>query len=147
MIMQRINRVVIPVDRSDISRIAVEHGSHLAELLGAEVSIISIDDTHQFIASPLLEQKIRGQHESLLEEYKKMVETKISKVHTEIIVGGTPADEIVKYAQEGDIIVMATRSKKGLNRCVLGSVSDEVLRRVDCPVMILKSKSPEEFFV
>ncbi|MEM0466777.1 MAG: universal stress protein [Candidatus Thermoplasmatota archaeon] len=145
--MQGINRVVIPVDRSDISRIAVEHGAHLAELLGVEVSIISIDDTHQFMASPLLEQKIRGQHEAILQGYKKMIEGKVIKVQTEIIVGSTPADEIVKYAQEGDLLVMATRSKKGLNRCVLGSVSDEVLKRVDCPVMILKSKNPEEYFV
>jgi nucleotide-binding universal stress UspA family protein len=145
--MQGISRVVIPVDRSDISKIAVEHGCFIAELLGVEVSIISVDDSHQFMASPLLEKKIRGQHEEILNEYKKTVEAKVPKVQTEIIVGSTPAEEIVKYAQDGDLIVMATRSKKGLNRCVLGSVSDEVLRRVECPVMILKSKTPEEFFV
>ena len=53
-----------------------------------------------------------------------------------------PVDEIVKFVNDDDLIVMATHQKKGLERFVLGSVSEEVLKRVNCNVMILKPKKP-----
>ncbi|MFW6121493.1 MAG: universal stress protein [Petrotogales bacterium] len=136
--MRDINRVVIPVDKSEASKIAVEQGSHIAKLLGVDVAIISIDNSHQFMASAALENKLRKEHESSLEEFKNVAESNAIKTTTEIIVGLTPAEEIIKYAQDDDLIVMASHSKKGLDRFILGSVSEEVLRRVNCHVMIIK---------
>ena len=136
--MREINRVVIPVDKSDASKIAVEEGSHIAKLLGVDVSIIFIDDSHQFIASAVLEDKLRKEHISSLEEFKKAVESRAVEATTEVIVGLAPAEEIIKYVEDDDLIVMASHSKKGMDRFILGSVSEEVVRRVNCHVMILK---------
>lgn len=140
--MKETNRIVIPVDKSEISRMAVEKGVDMAKLLGVDVAIISIDDSRQFIASTALGNKLRKEHEAALEELKKTVETKQVNAKTEIIVGDTPVDEIVKFVNDDDLIVMATHQKKGLERFVLGSVSEEVLKRVNCNVMILKPKKP-----
>jgi nucleotide-binding universal stress UspA family protein len=142
-IMMEINRVVIPVDKSEASKIAVEQGSHIAKLLGVDVAIISIDDSQQFIASAALENKLKKEHDSSLEEFKKTVESKAVNATTEIIVGLTPAEEIVKYAKDDDLIIMASHSKKGMDKFILGSVSEEVLRRVNCHVMILKPQLNE----
>ena len=71
--MTEISRVVIPVDNSEASKIAVEQGSHIAKLLGVDVAIISIDDSQQFIASASLENKIKKEHELSLEKLKKTV--------------------------------------------------------------------------
>lgn len=136
--MNEIKRIVIPVDKSEESKIAVEKGSQMAKMLGVNVSIISIDDTRQYIASKALEEKLRQEHNDILEELKKTSEEKQVYTQTETIVGTAPADEIVKYVQDDDLIVMATHQKKGLERFVLGSVSEEVLKRVNCNVMILK---------
>lgn len=141
--MREINRVVIPVDKSDASKIAVEEGSHIAKLLGVDVSIIFIDDSQQFIASAALEDKLRKEHISSLEEFKKAVESRAVEATTEVIVGLTPAEEIIKYAKENDLIVMASHSKKAMDRFILGSVSKEVVRRVNCHVMILKPQLNE----
>ncbi|UCD12914.1 MAG: universal stress protein [Thermoplasmatales archaeon] len=141
--MREINRVVIPVDKSDASKIAVEEGSHIAKLLGVDVSIIFIDDSQQFIASAALEDKLRKEHISSLEEFKKTVESRALEATTEVIVGLTPAEEIIKYAKENDLIVMASHSKKGMDRFILGSVSEEVVSRVNCHVMILKPQLNE----
>jgi len=140
--MKETNRIVIPVDKTEISRMAVEKGLDMAKLLGVDVAIISIDDSGQFIASAALGNKLRKEHEAVLEELKKTAETKQVNAKTEIIVGDTPVDEIVKFINDDDLIVMATHQKKGLERFVLGSVSEEVLKRVNCNVMILKPKKP-----
>ncbi|MCK5261810.1 MAG: universal stress protein [Thermoplasmatales archaeon] len=137
-IMTEISRVVIPVDKSEASKIAVEQGSHIAKLLGVDVAIISIDDSQQFIASATLENKLKKEHELSLEEFKKTVESKEVNATTEIIVGLAPAQEIVKYVKDDDLIIMASHSKKGMDKFILGSVSEEVVRRVNCHVMILK---------
>ncbi|MCK5112641.1 MAG: universal stress protein [Thermoplasmatales archaeon] len=136
--MTEISRVVIPVDKSEASKIAVEQGSHIAKLLGVDVAIISIDDSQQFIASATLENKLKKEHELSLEEFKKTVESKEVNATTEIIVGLAPAQEIVKYVKDDDLIIMASHSKKGMDKFILGSVSEEVVRRVNCHVMILK---------
>ena len=136
--MTEISRVVIPVDKSEASKIAVEQGSHIAKLLGVDVAIISIDDSQQFIASASLENKLKKEHELSLEEFKKTVESREVNATTEIIVGLAPAQEIVKYVKDDDLIIMASHSKKGMDKFILGSVSEEVVRRVNCHVMILK---------
>ena len=89
--MQGINRVVIPVDRSEEARVAVDQGSTLASLLGIDVAIISIDDSIQYIASAALEKKLRSEHEVVLDQFRKAVEGKNVNVATEIIVGDQPA--------------------------------------------------------
>ena len=136
--MTEISRVVIPVDKSEASKIAVEQGSHIAKLLGVDVAIISIDDSQQFIASASLEDKLKKEHELSLEEFKKTVESREVNATTEIIVGLAPAQEIVKYVKDDDLIIMASHSKKGIDKFILGSVSEEVVHRVNCHVMILK---------
>ncbi len=142
--MNEISRIVIPVDRSEASRIAVEQGSHIAQLLGVDVAIISVDDSRQFIASSALENRLRKEHESILDGYKSIVEQKEISTHAEIIVGDAPAEEIIRYAEDNDLIVMASHSKQGMERFLLGSVSEKVLKQVNCHVMVLKPHITED---
>ena len=62
-------------------------------------------------------------------------------VVTEIIVGDQPAQEIIKYVKDNDLIVMVTHARKGMDRFILGSVSEEVLHFVHCPVMVFKPQT------
>ncbi len=56
------------------------------------------------------------------------------------ILHGTPGPEIVKYANENkvDIVVIGSRGLNGLQEMVLGSVSHKVMKRVQCPALIVK---------
>lgn len=137
--MNKIRRVVIPVDLSDASRIATEQGAFFAKLLDAEVSIVTVDDTSQFIVSAVLEDKVRKEKEKYLVEIKKIVEKEGVSCTTEVRKG-VPSQEIVKHTGEEDLIVMASQGKKGFNRLVLGSVSEEVLKTSPCSVMIIKPR-------
>lgn len=51
---------------------------------------------------------------------------------------GTPVEEIVRYVEEDgvDLVAMATHGRKGINRLLMGSVAEEVLRTVSVPVLL-----------
>jgi nucleotide-binding universal stress UspA family protein len=56
------------------------------------------------------------------------------------MVHGTPGPEIVKYAntQHVDLVIIGSRGLNSLQEMVLGSVSHKVMKRVNCPAMIVK---------
>ncbi|SOC42385.1 universal stress protein [Ureibacillus acetophenoni] len=56
------------------------------------------------------------------------------------ILRGNPGPEIVKYANEQkvDLVVIGSRGLNGLQEMMLGSVSHKVMKRVNCPALIVK---------
>lgn len=60
--------------------------------------------------------------------------------YTTTILRGEPGPEIVKYAnvQKADIVVIGSRGLNALQEMVLGSVSHKVMKRVNCPALIVK---------
>ena len=59
---------------------------------------------------------------------------------------GVPFEEIVKAAHEegADMIVMGTHGRSGLNRLLLGSVAERVVRLALCPVLTVRQKKEGE---
>ena len=57
-----------------------------------------------------------------------------------VILEGKPAAEIVKYATEHeiDLIVIGTQGKKGIERLLLGSVAENIIRSAPCRVLVVK---------
>jgi nucleotide-binding universal stress UspA family protein len=57
-----------------------------------------------------------------------------------VIREGKPAAEIIRFAAEkkADLIVIGSRGKGGLERLLLGSVADEVVRTAPCSVLVVK---------
>jgi universal stress protein A len=54
---------------------------------------------------------------------------------------GEPAEEILRLTRTlgCDLIVMGTHGRTGLGRFLTGSVAEEVLRKADCPVLVVKA--------
>ncbi len=77
----------------------------------------------------------QGYLEKLAEGFKGIP----GSVRWEILVG-KPADEIVDYANKSpfNLIIMATHGRSGLNRWVFGSVAENVLQGVTCPVLLIR---------
>ena len=78
----------------------------------------------------------------------KYVEDRVEAAGLEaegIIVEGHPAEEIIKYAEENsiDLIVMGTLGKSGLDKFLLGSLADKVIRNSKIPVIAVPVKEKE----
>ena len=132
-------RIIIPVDNTDASKIAVKKGAFLAKSLGISAKIITVNDTHQFISSVILEDKMKKDAEAFLDEFKKIAEEFGIKIETQLIVG-KPAEEIVKFAKENDLIIMVHHDRaKGLDKVIGSNVSRDVVRNAACSVLVVKS--------
>lgn len=57
------------------------------------------------------------------------------------VAEGDPADEILRLADtlSCDLVVMGTHGKSGLERLLTGSVAEKVLRKANCPVLVVKA--------
>jgi nucleotide-binding universal stress UspA family protein len=70
-----------------------------------------------------------------------MARTEIGYEHVMVeATVGDPADEILSYVDENesDLVVIATHGRSGLDRLLLGSVTERVLRRSPSPVFVVK---------
>jgi nucleotide-binding universal stress UspA family protein len=58
---------------------------------------------------------------------------------------GDPAEEIVAYARDThiDLVAMATHGRTGLRQLIMGSVAEQVLRRLAIPVMLVRPFAEE----
>jgi nucleotide-binding universal stress UspA family protein len=137
---ERIKRVVIPVDASDVSRVAAEQGAYFAKLLHVDVSIVSVNDTQQFMLSTILEGQIQQKKQTVLDEVSAIAKSHGVGSRT-VMLEGNPAQEIVNFIEDDDLVVMASQGRKGFNKFLLGSVSEEVLKNAPCAVMIIKEKN------
>jgi nucleotide-binding universal stress UspA family protein len=131
-------RIIIPVDNTEASKLAVKKGAFLAKLLGIDAKIITVNDTYQFISSVVLEDKLKKEAEAFLDDFKKIAEEFGVKIETQLVIG-KPAEEIIKFAKENDLIIMAHHDKTvGLDKVMLGSVSRDVVRNAPCSVLVVK---------
>jgi nucleotide-binding universal stress UspA family protein len=57
---------------------------------------------------------------------------------------GDPATEILQLARvlQSDLIVLGTHGRRGLDRLLLGSVAEQVLRKAPCPVLTARVPGP-----
>jgi nucleotide-binding universal stress UspA family protein len=140
MTMDDIKRIIIPVDNTEDSKKAVEKGAYLAKILGINAKIITVNDTHQFISSVILEEKLKKESQVFLDGFKKIAEKLGVKIETQLITGN-PADEIINFVRDDDLIIMAHHDKtKGFDKAIEKSVSKEVVQRAPCSVFIIKTK-------
>jgi nucleotide-binding universal stress UspA family protein len=58
---------------------------------------------------------------------------------------GDAVEEILRVSQEigADLIVLGTHGRTGLERLVMGSVAEQVVRKATCPVITVKTPLPE----
>ena len=52
----------------------------------------------------------------------------------------SPVHAIVEMAKDFDLIVMGTHGRSGLDKLLLGSVTEAVLRQVETPVLVVRCK-------
>lgn len=140
-------KILVPVDFSDFSREAFEAAVGIAEVRGAEITVLHVMIEPQ--ASVPYEvyidwQKVKGEIKA---DAEKMLAEMVASRGPAGKAGkrlewGEPASTIARVAKEGsyDLIVMATHGRTGLTRLFLGSVAENVIRHAPCPVLSFRPK-------
>jgi nucleotide-binding universal stress UspA family protein len=138
------NKILLPTDGSIHAEKAAEHAIWIASQSGAEIIVLDVIETSSLVGLPAEDLIVRIK-EMLEEEAKRSLdrisemiqedepEIKITLVSKE----GSPADVVLKTIEDEDVdlVVMGTSGKHGLDRFLLGSVTEKVVRSAKCPVL------------
>jgi nucleotide-binding universal stress UspA family protein len=133
-------RIVVPTDGSEGMSREIAHAADLARVHGAGLEFVYVVNTAAFANLPM-ETSWEGVRESLREEGRAALEAAeraVDGVDTEgHVLEGSPPREIVALAQRSgaDLVVMGTHGRGGLNRILIGSVAERVVRSSPVPVL------------
>ncbi len=135
--------ILVPTDDSEVSRTAIEHAVYLAEKCDATLHGLFVTDsgTVEKIAGryPRSVDDLEGIGQEALEYVESVATDHDVSVMTEL-VGGAAHEQITNFAQDNDIdvIVMGTHGRQGVDRYLLGSVTERVIRTADIPVLAVR---------
>lgn len=143
--MLRIRRILFPTDFSDGATRAFSQAVYLANLHDAELHIVNVAEP-----GGESETTLPASQEDLL-DWLDATGIDAETLETLTIVqkqfeSGVPAERLVAYVEdrEVDLVVMGTRGRRGVKRMLLGSVTEEVLRKVPCPVFTVQAEVEEK---
>ncbi|MEF8936651.1 universal stress protein [Halobacteriaceae archaeon SHR40] len=137
------DNILLPTDGSESMDSVLDHAIELATVHDATLHALYVANTASLSDLPMesswenVSAALRKQGEDAI----KTVEEKAGDLLVETtILEGSPSREIVDYAEENDIdvVVMGTHGRSGVDRLLLGSVAERVLRSSPVPVLAIR---------
>ncbi|MDY6817795.1 MAG: universal stress protein [Halobacteriales archaeon] len=147
------DRILVPTDGSSGMRPVIDHAVELAVAHGATIRGVFVVNSASYASLPM-ETSWEGVNEMLEEDGIAALDT-VEEIAAEAgvsvettLLEGSPSKEIVRYAEreECDLIVMGTHGRGGIDRLLLGSVAERVVRGSTVPVLTVRVGEPSEEF-
>ena len=147
--MSSFRKILVPTDFSPHAQEAFRVARDLANAIGATVVVFHVFRPPAVVSDGdrLLSAGARGETKDVWEELRK-IQAKDSAVrveHDAIIADRPDAEHIIRILENRgcDLIVMGTHGRSGLRHLLFGSVTEEVVRKAHCPVMVVKLPAHE----
>lgn len=144
--MLSINRILWPTDLSAGAGRAFPHAAALAHWHNAELHLLNVREGTEEARDEMAEQfpLSRGELANLIgavDAPSQPVNLDELTLVQEQVDGTAPAESVVSYVEEHgvDLVVMGTHGRRGLQRLLIGSVAEEVLRTAPCPVLTVRA--------
>lgn len=132
------DRVLLTTDGSDEAEQAVDDAVSIAGKYDSEIHILYVSDIRAGMTDPSIEQLVENLEERG-QEAVSSIEEKIPEVLdvTTEVRPGIPHKEILSYVEEENInlICMSSHGRSGIDRMLIGSVTEKVTRRSPVPVL------------
>ncbi len=140
--MLPIKTILYPTDFSDRSLYAFRMACALARDYGARVIVLHVVEPPFVPGEPGAIIDLPANEPNLLMDRLKTFEPHDPSVKVEHVMREGPAAEVIADAAkeaQADLIVMGTHGRTGLSRILLGSVTEQVLRHAECPVLTVRA--------
>ncbi|NNF14794.1 MAG: universal stress protein [Gemmatimonadetes bacterium] len=148
--------LLVPLDGSSTGERCLPLATKVAQSSGARLHLahVRFPSGPELLTSPPFEldgedfpegedvgegERQPGREAEYLRRWEDRLAGEGASVASTVIEGAPIADELADYAAEvaADLVVMSSRGRGGLARALLGSVSDEVIRRAPAPVLVV----------
>jgi len=146
----RIRQILVPLDGSALAEAALAPAAAMAELFEAELVLVQI--APPLTAGSLLPVNfaagydrdavalLRKQAQDYLEDLGEDLRKRGTRVRTTVVVGPNVGEALINLAhpERIDLVAIATHGRSGLQRLVLGSVADKLIRGSEPPVLVIR---------
>lgn len=144
--MQNIQQITVPVDFHQHTEDLVDYAVGLAGKLGAQLTFLHVAEriAEMAITADVYPASFAALNDELFAHARKKMEAMVEKNKgacpgcTGVVLQGEVADGIVDYVKgkESDLIIMGTHGAQGIEKIMLGSVAERVLKRASCPILV-----------
>jgi len=139
-------RILVPTDASEYSRRALKTALELARSIQAEIVLLHVSYTPQAYWGYTISYGITVTQEQLDQNGELALDATMAGIDSEQVVinkrveSGHPVTIIVEQIKKDniDLVIMGSHGYGAIAGSVLGSVSQRVLQRASCPVLIIK---------
>lgn len=142
-----VRSILCPIDFSETSKRALNNAIVLARRYNAELVVLSVCEMQTsswFSSKEQLDKENRERFEKHGKDYDAFLENfnLVDVNYTKETKKGEPAQEILNTIalKNIDLMVIGTHGRTGLNRMIMGSVTEKVIREVPCSFFTLKSE-------
>lgn len=141
-------KILVTTDGSESNKYAIDDGLMLAKSLGAEVTALCVFDVGSYanVAQGYGLGDVNGYIVEASEfalEYVKEQGKKMGVVVKPLMLTGHPAETIIEESKNHDLIVCGTLGRTGIQRALMGSVAEKVVRMANCPVLVCRRTSDQ----
>jgi nucleotide-binding universal stress UspA family protein len=153
----RLRRVMVTIDGSEVSKVALPHAEYLARALGGELVLFQVTGSEADLMAASMPvglppapsisadtaQRVAAEQRATVEAELREQEAILRSRGLEDVVvevaSGQPSDAILDASErlDVDLVVMATHGRGGLGRLLLGSVADTVTRNIEHAAALL----------
>ncbi len=139
-------RILFPTDGSEAASTVFDHVLDVAEAHDATLHVLTVADTAHDSVTRIEGRVIdvlEREGERVVDEAAERAGSRRVSVVTDVLQGGVP-ETITAYAAERDtdLVAMSTQGRTGLDRLLLGSTAERVLRQTTVPVLTLRPDDP-----
>ena len=148
----RFDRVVVPVDGSELAEQVLPHVVHMACGLGLTVELVSVISARAEFRQMAVPEVYNPAYENIARQAEEDSSRYLSQLAASLRAQGVPAVEerllhgdptacIIDAASETPdrLVAMTTHGRSGIGRWVLGSVADRVVRNSGDPVLLVRA--------
>ena len=133
--------ILVPTDGSSQSDAALDHAVTLARHHDATIHILYVADTNRDSLTAQggkVVDALELEGDRITSEAVERVEPGVDVVDT--VEAGDPVETILDYATSvgADLVVMGTHGRRGLDRYLLGSTTERVVRLSSIPVLTVR---------
>jgi nucleotide-binding universal stress UspA family protein len=133
--------ILVPTDGSDQADTAIDHAVSLARKNDATIHLLYVADTNRDSVTTLggeVVDALEQEGERIIQNATERLDPAVDVV--DAVETGDPVATILDYAEvvDADLIVMGTHGRRGLDRYLLGSTTERVVRLSSIPVLTIR---------
>jgi nucleotide-binding universal stress UspA family protein len=148
MNLMGIRHIMIPIDYSENSKVALNYGAEFASAFGASLDIVHVWDRPTYLTDAVMVQRpgeahkpigelIRENAEHDMLEFLGQITLPPGLVSTTRLLAGEPASALIAELKKGghDLVILSTHGRTGFAHLLLGSIAEKLVRMSPVPVL------------